>query len=121
MTIEIVEIKTIQDETGADVAQHAEIIILDSGTDYAWRVGGIPLDEPDVQSYLEARESRYLQAAIAAQAESPELYKNVTTWRILKAFALVVLDEINILRQSAGLSQRSASQIENAIKTKLRQ
>jgi len=37
----------------------------------------------------------------------------------LKAFALVVLDEINILRTEAGLSARTPAQVKTAIKSKL--
>jgi len=37
----------------------------------------------------------------------------------LKAFALVVLDEINILRVAAGLPERTVQQLKNAVKTKL--
>ncbi len=37
----------------------------------------------------------------------------------LKAFALVVLDEINILRVAAELPERTVAQLKTAIKTKL--
>ena len=37
----------------------------------------------------------------------------------LKAFALVVLDEINLLRIAAGLPERTINQLKNAVKAKL--
>ena len=37
----------------------------------------------------------------------------------LKAFALVVLDEINILRVGAGLAERTITQLKTAVKNKL--
>jgi hypothetical protein len=37
----------------------------------------------------------------------------------LKAFALVVLDEINALRTNAGLTPRSVQQLKTAVKSKL--
>jgi hypothetical protein len=37
----------------------------------------------------------------------------------LKAFALVVLDEINGLRQKAGLQPRTVAQLKQAVKSKL--
>ena len=37
----------------------------------------------------------------------------------LKAFALVVLSEINILRMQAGLSERTIQQLKDAVKAKL--
>lgn len=36
-----------------------------------------------------------------------------------KAFALVVLDEINLLRANAGLSTRTLTQLKSAVKSKL--
>lgn len=38
---------------------------------------------------------------------------------LLKAFAITVLDEINILRTQAGLPVRTIQQLKNAIKDKL--
>jgi hypothetical protein len=38
---------------------------------------------------------------------------------LIKAFALVVLSEINILRVGAGLSERTVQQLINAVKDKL--
>ena len=37
----------------------------------------------------------------------------------IKAFALVVLDEINILRVNAGLQPRTVAQLKSAVKAKL--
>ena len=37
----------------------------------------------------------------------------------LKAFAIVVLDEINLLRVNAGLSERTITQLKTAVKAKL--
>lgn len=37
----------------------------------------------------------------------------------LRAFALVVLDEINVIRQNAGLSPRTLTQLKDAVKAKL--
>lgn len=119
ITIEILNIEIIEDEDGNPQSQHAEITISDGVDIYAWRRGGIPL-AADVQASLEAEAAR-LWAAAQARAEPIELYRHVTLWRLLKAFALVVLDEINILRAAAGLGPRSASQIEGAIKNKLKE
>lgn len=38
---------------------------------------------------------------------------------ILRAFMLLVLDEVNALRQAAGLQPRTAQQLRNAIRNKL--
>lgn len=37
----------------------------------------------------------------------------------LKAFSLAILDEINILRTTAGLQSRTVAQLKNAIKARL--
>ena len=49
-----------------------------------------------------------------------DIFERVPLKRILKAFALVVLDEINILRGVAGLPERTPGQIMGAIRGKLR-
>jgi hypothetical protein len=49
--------------------------------------------------------------AIADQIEQVESYT--------RAFALVVLDEINILRTAAGLGTRTAAQLKTAVRNKL--
>jgi len=38
--------------------------------------------------------------------------------KLLKAFALCVLDEINVLRTNAGLSERTTAQLKTAVKNK---
>ena len=38
--------------------------------------------------------------------------------KLMKAFALVVLDEINALRSQAGLSTRTIAQLKTAVKNK---
>jgi len=80
-------------------------------------VGNLAL-EGDLQAILDAREAE-LFAAAQARGQVVDLYE-VTPKRVLKAFALVVLDEINILRNRAGLAPRTAGQIDDAIKAKLR-
>lgn len=53
--------------------------------------------------------------AIATQQADIEIQFDAT----LKAFALVVLDEINLLREAASLSPRTINQLKNAVKAKL--
>lgn len=38
---------------------------------------------------------------------------------VFKAFALIVLDEVNILRTQAGLSERTVQQLKNAIAARM--
>ncbi len=54
------------------------------------------------------------------QAQKEEEAKDLTISfdRLLKAFALVVLDEINLLRTKAGLAERTIEQLKNAVKVK---
>lgn len=45
---------------------------------------------------------------------------DIDKWAAInKAFAKVVLDEINLLRVNAGLSERTLTQLKNAIKNKM--
>lgn len=38
---------------------------------------------------------------------------------LLRAFALAMLDEVNVLRARAGLPMRTAEQLRNAVKSKM--
>ena len=55
---------------------------------------------------------------LADQAQQEENSKDITLVfePVLRAFALVVLDEINILRTQAGFSERTTEQLVNAVK-----
>lgn len=76
------------------------------------------LDEGDLQAHFDAREAE-LWAVAQAKQYPVDLFERVPVKRVLKAFALVVLDEVNILRGAAGLPERTANQIITAIKGKL--
>lgn len=115
--IEILKVKIIVNDDGLPSVRHADIIISDGNDSYLWGVGGLPL-EGDLQAILDARFDE-LWAAASVRRRPVDLYE-ITAKRVLKAFALVVLDEINILRQQHGLAQRTAGQIEDAIKNKLK-
>lgn len=111
MTIEILEVKLNQDTRAVD------IIITSGPNSYLWSVGGLPLTG-DLQAILDAREAElFTQAQVGGRVV--DLYE-VTIKRVLKAFALVVMDEINILRIQAGLAPRTAGQIDNALRAKLK-
>lgn len=117
--IEIIEITTLIDtETGQAVSRAVQIVISQNGTAYLWNIGGLPLIG-DLQAILDAREAE-LWAVASAAGRMVDLY-GVRPARIVKALALVILDEINILRVRAGLALRSPSQIDDAIKAKLRE
>jgi len=77
------------------------------------------LAEGELQAYFEAKEDELWQVARVKQYEV-DLFERVPLKRLLKAFALVVLDEINLLRQTAGLPERTSGQIITAIKNKLK-
>lgn len=115
MTVEIVEVRSIS--LGVINARQAEIIITSGPNSYLWSAGGLPLTG-DLQAILEAREAELFAQAQTA-GRPVDLYE-LATKRVLKAFALVVLDELNILRTRAGLANRTAGMIDDAIKAKLK-
>jgi hypothetical protein len=78
------------------------------------------LAEGDLQAYFDAREAELWRVAQAKQY-TIDLYERVPLRRLLRAFALVVLDEVNILRGAAGLQERTPDQIVTAIKARLKQ
>lgn len=117
MTIEILQTQIINAVSGEPAYRAVEITVSDGINTYLWRVGGLPL-EGNLQAILDAREAE-LWTVAQAGGRTVDLYE-LTLKRVLKAFALVVLDEINILRQAAGLAPRTGGQIDNAIKAKLK-
>lgn len=119
MTIEILETRVSNDSTGQPVTRHADIIITSGPNSYLWSVGDLPLTG-DLQAILDAREAE-LWASAEAGGRVVDLYE-FTIKRVLKAFALVVMDELNIVRQNptAVLPARTAAQIEGALRAKLK-
>jgi hypothetical protein len=116
--IEIVNTFMVRNPEGQIVSRACEIIISNGGgQSYLWSVGGLPL-EGDLQAILNAREAE-LFAAAQAGGRVVDLYE-LNLKRVVKACALVILDEINILRQRAGLTPRTAGMIDDAIKGKLK-
>lgn len=115
MTIEIIQEIIVNDLEG-NPSSRAVIIAIDDT--YEWPVGGLPLTG-DLQPILDANEAQYLAAAQAANRLLDVF--NVSQTEILKALALVIMDEINILRALHGLVARDESQIRTAIKNKLKE
>ena len=120
MTIEIVLAeRTTDDETGDYWSVLLEITNV--ATAYA-----LPTTAPgtlaasELQAHFEAQETTLWRVA-QAKRYPVDVWERVPLKRLLKAFALVILDEINILRMRAGLAQRTPAQIVTAIKVKLRQ
>lgn len=118
MTIEILDTRIVTDiDTGQPLVRHADIIISSGQTAYLWSVGGLPVSG-NLQTVLDARESE-LWSVASVSGRPVDLYE-LAVKRVLKAFALVMLDEINALRQQAGLGARTGAQIEAALKAKLK-
>ena len=118
MTIEIIEISTFNDpDTGQPFSRHADVIITSGPNSYLFGIGGLPLTG-NLQTILDSREAELFSAAQAG-GRVVDLYE-ITVKRVLKSFALVMFDEINILRVQAGLAARTAAQAEAALRAKLK-
>lgn len=120
MTIEILD-KTLQDD-GVTPAIWAITIEITDGFDTYLSTATEPgsTAEGDLQTALEAREAD-LFAVAAAKGVVPDVtYGGVDIRKVLKAFALVVLDEVNILRGNDGLADRTVDQLRAAVKNKLK-
>lgn len=78
-----------------------------------WEVIGdvISLMNQEARDSIDSIEISNNRDVLANNIDSPESYE--------KAFALVVLDEINLLRANAGLPTRSASQLKTAVRNKM--
>jgi hypothetical protein len=115
MTIEIIDAQPIDD--GALWACWLEI----SGGGEAYLLpatapGG--LGRGDLLAHFGADEAGLFATARAKNINPDDIYNRLDR-HILRAFALVVLDEINIIRDRAGLSPRTAAQLRQAVKSKL--
>lgn len=115
MTITILDVTTL-DVDFVPPSRTAIIEITDGVDTYKWSVGGLPIIG-DLQPLLDAREAE-LWAKAQARAEPVNIY-DVTPKQIVKALALVMLDEVNALRTAAGLQPRTGAQLLAAIKGKL--
>lgn len=116
--IEILDISiSLDPETNEPINRSVRIAITQAGQTFDFHVCGLPLTG-DLQPILDARETELWQAA-QQNGKTHNLF-SVRQEKIIKAFALVVMDEINILRTAAGLAPRNQSQIETAIKNKIK-
>jgi hypothetical protein len=77
------------------------------------------LQRTDLQTYFETNEAELFQLAREKAILPDDIYDHITR-RVLKAFALVVLDEVNLLRSQHGLVERTAAQLRTAVKSKLK-
>ncbi len=119
MTIEIIEAQKIVDEETDIWAVWLEITQLSTSWLLPTTAPGTLL-ESELQAHFDVRETSLFAVAQQRQIAPDAIYERVLSGRVLKAFAALVLDEINILRAEAGLSARTAEQLRTAIKTKLR-
>ena len=67
-----------------------------------------------IKEPIQAEEDAYLSAKKTEEADIEVKFDST-----LKAFALVVLSEINLLRANAGLPERTMAQLKAAVKAKL--
>lgn len=116
--IEILETKIENDiNTGQPSKRSVEVVITSGPSSYLLSIGGLPLTG-NLQTLLDSQESqRWAEAQAGGRVV--DLYE-VTTKRALRAFALVMLDEINILRVQAGLQARTGAQAQAALLAKLK-
>lgn len=116
--IEIIEVTNEIDLRTNEPIRAALIVITNGGgASFMLPVGNLPA-VGDLQAILDAREAElWTQAQVTGQPV--DLY-DVLPKRVLKAVALVIMDELNILRQRDGLAPRTAGQIDNAVKNKLK-
>lgn len=116
--IEILETKIENDfSTGQPGQRSVEVIITSGPSSYLLSIGGLPLTG-NLQTLLDSQEGqRWIEAQAGGRVV--DLYE-VTLKRVLKAFASVMLDELNILRVQAGLQARTAAQAQAALLAKIK-
>lgn len=117
--IEIIQAVRAQDEMLKELRWICWLELSQDGETW-WLPATAPGDlaEGDLLAYFEAQETELWQLAQRKQYQ-PDVHEHIQAKRVLRAFALVVLDEINILRSELGLEPRTADQIRQAIKNRL--
>lgn len=78
-----------------------------------WKISGdvVSLMTQQERDAVDAAETSSMRDRMADTISAPDTY--------LRAFALVVLDEINLLRANAGLPTRTAAQLKTAVRNKM--
>ena len=96
-----------------------------SGTAFAYvveeRVAGVTKSSYDVSDLLDIKEIAGRDIYVDGEVFTNENWKDFNKQfdPMLKAFALVVLDEFNVLRVNAGLAPRTTAQLVGAVKNKM--
>jgi hypothetical protein len=120
MPVEILEIRTVNNEFGEPDSYVVEFEISNGQGAYLWRIGGVPLSMTKQQAatYLQNHFDEIYAAAEEGNEPAPDLVDNphIDARRVLKALVLVMIDEINILRAEHGLAPRTAQQAYNAVR-----
>ena len=88
----------------------------------AWlAAGGVPI-KIDTEAHLGELFVQYSLRPIPPgilQGYDDKIVSELETMKIMRAFSLVMLDEINILRQQHSLPDRTAAQLKAAVRAKL--
>lgn len=97
--------------------------VLPSNATYlAWLASGGVVTKIDTElnlgEVLSRGALRPIPAGIA-QGFDDTIVKELETMKILRAYSLVVLDEINLLRQQHSLPDRTVAQLKAAVRAKL--
>ena len=103
-------------------------VVLDP---YDERFGNVPADAVPITDeeflqlsrepchYFEIVAGKLVRRSEATNIEKDRIVKGVDDTDFMKAFVVLLIDEINILRQAAGLPLRTVAQFKTAMKNKL--
>jgi len=117
MAIEIILSEIIN---GGDVWACWLLITQDSSSWLLPAAAPAALAKAELQAYFDGQ-AAYLLSLAQAKAYGADIYSKILDRRLLKAFAQVVMDEINILRAQHSLPARTWDQLTTAVKNKLKQ
>jgi len=78
------------------------------------------LENEELQAHFDAREDELWRVAQEKQY-APDILERMPMRQLMKVVALVMLDEVNLIREELSLSERTSKQLLDAIKAKLRQ
>lgn len=92
--------------------EYPDLTAVDGFPVYYWVITG------DIVSLMSQVDRDAVDLA-KSEADKDSTADTIDADPYLRAFALVMLDEINLLRTNAGLSTRTALQIKTAVRSKL--
>lgn len=115
ITLQYIKSVNTPDYDSADWVINPDMSLVAGIPEKYWRLVG---DTPKEMTIAQKNAVDQAEADVLALQQENAKDFEISFDTLMKAFALVVLDEINILRSNASLADRTISQLKQAVKDK---